>query len=301
MMLAAWLVVAASSFCNPNVLMDEMRTLAATARGRVGAAALLVEKGDLVTWNGTERFPMQSVYKLPIVMAALNLVDEGKLQLDQSVTIFKSDLPPKSIYSPIRDAHPDGGFSLSVTELARAAIADSDGGASDVLLKIIGTDEVMQYLHRLKILDMTVATSEAEMAKAVDVQYKNWATPRGAIALLAALQEGHGLSSASRRLLLEWMTESKPGAHRIKGALPEGTPVAHKTGTSGSSNGVTQATNDIGLVTLPDGTHLAIAVFVSDSRANEEAREGAIARIARAEWDCWSPKKLVSYRPTTIR
>jgi len=290
MIVTAWLLVAASSACNPNVLMDEMRTLAATARGRVGAAALHVERGDLVSWNGTERFPMQSVYKLPIVMAALNLVDEGKLQLDQSVAIFKSDLPPKTVYSPIRDAHPDGGFSLSVSELAQAAIVDSDGGASDVLLKIIGKDEVMQYLHRLKILNMTVATSEAEMARAVDVQYKNWATPKEAVALLAALQEGRGLSSASRRLVLEWMTESKPGAHRIKGSLPEGTPVAHKTGTSGSSNGVTQATNDIGLVTLPDGSHLAIAVFVSDSRASEEAREGAIARIARAAWDCWSAK-----------
>jgi beta-lactamase class A len=276
--------------CQPDALRDQMHTLAAPAQGHVGTAAMLIEKGGLVSWNGTERFPMQSVYKLPIVMAALNLVDEGKLQLDQSVAIFKSDLPPKTIYSPIRDAHPEGGFSLSVSELAQAAIVESDGGASDVLLKILGKEEVMQYLRHLKVLNMTVATSEAEMAKAVDVQYKNWATPEGAVALLAALQEGRGLSSASRRLLLEWMTASKPGAHRIKGSLPEGTPVAHKTGTSGSSNGVTHATNDIGLVTLPDGNHLAIAVFVSDSRANEEAREGVIARIARAAWDCWSAR-----------
>ena len=61
--------------------------------------------------------------------------------------------------------------------------------------------------------------------------------------------------------------------------------MAHKTGTSGSQKGVTAATNDIGLVTLPQGHHLVIAVFVSDSNANEATREGVIAVIAKAVWD----------------
>jgi beta-lactamase class A len=283
-----WLLAFAFHTCPSNTLISQMRSLAAPAEGRVGAAAMLVETGEQVSWNGKERFPMQSVYKVPIVMATLKLVDDGKLSLDQMVAIFKSDLPPKAIYSPIRDAHPNGGVSLSIAELARAAIVDSDGGASDLLLKILGKDEVMQYLRELRIADVTVATSEAEMAKADDVQYRNWATPEGAVGLLRALHEGRGLSPASQRLLLDWMTASIPGAHRIKGLLPDGTPVAHKTGSSGSSNGLARATNDIGLVTLPDGSHLAIAIFVSDSRASEEVREGVIARIARAAWDCWN-------------
>ncbi|MBZ5625526.1 MAG: hypothetical protein LAQ69_43550 [Acidobacteriia bacterium] len=36
-------------------------------------------------------------------------------------------------------------------------------------------------------------------------------------------------------------------------------------------------TNDVGLITLPDGRHLAVAVWW-------------IARISRAAWDYWSPK-----------
>jgi beta-lactamase class A len=72
--------------------------------------------------------------------------------------------------------------------------------------------------------------------------------------------------------------------------LPESAEVAHKTGTSGTVRGFTAATNDVGIVKLPDGRHLAIAVFVSDSRAPIEGREGAIARIARAAWD-WALAK----------
>jgi beta-lactamase class A len=75
---------------------------------------------------------------------------------------------------------------------------------------------------------------------------------------------------------------------RIKGRLPPGTPVSHKTGTSGTTKGVTQATNDVGLVTLPDGRHLAIAIFVSDSTAADPVRDDVIARIALAVWDQWS-------------
>lgn len=84
------------------------------------------------------------------------------------------------------------------------------------------------------------------------------------------------------------MTETRTGLKRIKGLLPERTVVAHKTGTSSTVNGVTAATNDVGLVTLPSGQHLAIAVFVSDSQATDVIREEVIAKVARAAWDEWS-------------
>jgi beta-lactamase class A len=63
--------------------------------------------------------------------------------------------------------------------------------------------------------------------------------------------------------------------------------VAHKTGSSGTRNGVTAATNDIGIITLPEGRHLAVAVFLTESRANDAARDKVIARVARAAWDTW--------------
>jgi beta-lactamase class A len=70
--------------------------------------------------------------------------------------------------------------------------------------------------------------------------------------------------------------------------LPPGTIVAHKTVSSGTTDGSTPATNDIGLVTMPGGRHLALAVFVADSRADDAAREEVIAKIARAVFDWFS-------------
>ena len=109
--------------------------------------------------------------------------------------------------------------------------------------------------------------------------------PVAAVDWLTALQKGKGLSPASRGLLLGWMTATRTFPTRLKGRLPAGTEVAHKTGSSGSRDGVSAATNDIGIITLPDGRHLAIAVFLRDSKADEEGRDAAIAKVARAAWD----------------
>jgi hypothetical protein len=79
------------------------------------------------------------------------------------------------------------------------------------------------------------------------------------------------------------MTASPSGPKRLRGLLPEGTSVAHKAGTSGYENRMAAATNDVGLVTLPDGRRLALAVLVTDAHANQTSVEHAMAAITRAE------------------
>jgi beta-lactamase class A len=267
-----------------------MEEVARETGGPVGAAAVIIEGGEAVSFNGAQRFPMQSVYKMPIAMAVLRDVDAGRMRLTRKINVRPEDLVPERLHSPLRDANPRG-VTLTLRELLRLMISESDGTASDVLLGLAGGPEkVTVYLRGLGVEGVMVATPERAMAQGDEqVQYRNWATPESMLVLLRALQEGRGLSRASRRLLLDLMLRSTPGPRRLKGLLPDGTPVAHKTGTSGTIEGITRATNDVGLVTLPDGRHMAVAVFVSDTKADADAREGVIAKIARAAWDCWTP------------
>ncbi len=264
-------------------------SLAGGANGRVGVAAMILETGDLVSTRGNDRFPMQSVYKLPIAMAVLQRIDAGKLKLSDEIHVRKSDMIP-GIHSVIRDMTPDG-TRLTARELLRDAIVESDGVASDMLLIWAPPATVTAMVHKLGVDSMTIVASERAMAADPMVQYRNWSTPLGAIQLLRALQTGKGLSTPSRVLLTGWLTETAIGEKRIKGLLPPGTAVAHKTGTDATSNGLTRATNDIGIATLPNGQHLAVAVFIKDSRASEAQREAVIARIARAAWDAAVRKK----------
>jgi beta-lactamase class A len=267
-------------------LREQVERIAGGARGRVGAAVTVVETGEpLVALNADQRFPMQSVYKLPIAMVVLRQVDNGALTLGQKVRVLKSDFISERQHSPIRDKNPLGS-ELSVRELLRFAVSESDGTASDVLMRLVGGPElVTKDLRSLGVDGVMVVNTEKELGEDQSLQYQNWARPESVIVLLRALHEGRGLSADSRALLLRLMAESTPGARRIKGRLPAGTVVAHKTGTSGTEKGMTAATNDVGLVTLPDGRHLAVAVFVSDSPADVAVRESVIAQIARASWD----------------
>jgi beta-lactamase class A len=271
-------------------LRDQLAQIASEARGRVGVAAMVLETGDTVSLNPRDHFPMQSVYKLPIGMAVMKQVDDGKVRLDQRVQVTKDDYVGKGSYNPVRDRYPDGA-ELTVNELMEWMLLASDGSASDVLMKLAGgPDAVNAHLKELKITGIVVLDAEKEMAQDHSLQYRNWATPQAGVALLRALYEKRGLSDASQSLLMKLMSESNTGPKRLKGLLPAGTVVAHKTGSSWTENGITAATNDIGIVTLLNGKHLAIAVFVSDSPADQATREGVIAKVARAVWDKFAAK-----------
>jgi beta-lactamase class A len=283
--------------CDANQLRARLEEIAKETGGPVGAAAVVIEGGEAVSFNGAQRFPMQSVYKMPIGMAVLRAVDEGRLKLTQQVDVRPEDLVPERLHSPLRDNNPRG-VVLPLRELLRLMISESDGTASDVLLGMAGGPEkVTEYVRGLGVEGVMIATTERAMAQGDEqVQYRNWATPESMLALLRALEEGRGLSRASRSVLLDFMLKSTPGPRRLKGMLPAGTPVAHKTGTSNTVEGITRATNDVGVVTLPDGRHMAVAVFVSDTKADADVREGVIAKIARAAWDCWASQRRVRRR-----
>jgi beta-lactamase class A len=285
MMIHTFIACAAAAALSLSGLKTEFEKIAKDAKGRVGVAVMLLESRESADLRGDEHFPMHSVYKLPIAMAVLQRVDKGELKLDQMLRVEKSDFVRQGMYSPVRDKYPEGA-QLTTAELLHHTVSESDGTTSDVLLNLGGGPRgVKAFLDEIKVSGINVVNSEKEIGRDWQTQYANWATPKGAVELLAALQRRRGLSPESQALLLKLATESVPGAKRLKGQLPAGTVVAHKTGTGGTRDGITSATNDIGIITLPEDRHLAVAVFVSDSAADDATRESVIARIAKAAWD----------------
>jgi beta-lactamase class A len=126
--------------------------------------------------------------------------------------------------------------------------------------------------------------NENALHHATSVQYRNWFEPAGAVALLRMIDEHSPLNADHTAFLREIMT-APPEKTRIGAKLPSGTNVAHKSGTSDVDNGLAHATNDIGLITLPDGRKLAVAVFVTDSHADEATRLRVIGEIGKAAYD----------------
>ncbi len=296
-------------------LEREIARLAKAAGGVVGVSATHLETSRRVSLNGSERFPMASTFKVPIAVQLLTRVDKGELRLDQMIQFKTSDLHPGS--GTLTDLLNQPGLALSVRNLIELMLLISDNSATDVCLRLAGGAEaVTARMRELGINGIDVNRSTAQLiadwigilrvppenewsptlfrtlservkpeerkaaAAKFDADPRDTATPEAMTALLERIYRRDLLKPESTELLLDIMRRCRTGEARLKGILPMGTEVAHKTGTIGGT------TNDVGIVTLPDDAgHVAIAVFVKSSEKELSARERTIAEIARSVYD----------------
>jgi beta-lactamase class A len=317
-------------------MATRLAQIAPEAGGVLGVGVAHVESGQRVFLRGDERFPMASVGKVPIAIAFLGQVDAGRVSLDQTVSYGQADLRPGLARSAINDRARGGSATATPRELVSAMMIESDNTANDLVLRLTGgPGTVMARLRAARVDGVDVSRSEGQMAldywgvvtappvsdwtlgmfgrlraqvppaqrgaaaERFVADPRDTSTPAGMTTLLARLQEGELLKPASTTLLLDLMTRATTGPARIKGLLPPGTAVAHKTGTGGDTAGINCCTNDVGIITLPDGSHLAVAVLVRSSPRDLATRERAIARIGRAAYDHWTASAR-SARPVRL-
>ena len=269
-----------------NTLRTKIEELAKPANGTVGISIENLETGDTLSLNGHEHAVMQSVFKFPIALTILNQFDKGTLSLEEKLHVSKEVLSDTLTWSPLRDKLSVRDTDISINELLHFMVSHSDNIACDILLeKLNGPKTVNDYMHSLGINGIAIVVNEKQMHSGWDVQYQNWCQPIEMNHLLEIFYKGKVLSSSSTDYLVKIMDETTTCPKRLKGLLPEGAVVARKSGTSWTKDGVTAATNDVGVISLPNGTHLIVSAFVTDAKASDTTRDAVIARIARAAYD----------------
>jgi beta-lactamase class A len=279
--------------------------------GRIGVAAQKIGSGVSVTVNGDETFVMASTYKVAIAVTLLDLVDKGQLKLTDLI-----DLPPEMMVAgnnAIAESYIHPGIKLSVANLIEVMITESDNTATDVSLKLAGGPQaVTKKLRSIGITEQRVdrycseilrdfyglqdKASPSVVAEAIakdptllvqmtkpniefEKDLRDQSTPKAMLELLLAIDSGKVLSEKSRAFLLATMSRTYTGKDRLRGLLPKGTPVAHKTGTIGG------VANDVGFITLPDGRRFAIVVYTKSSTTPVADQDRAIAEISRTLYD----------------
>jgi len=279
--------------------------------GRIGVAAQEIGSKEMITVNGDETFVMASTYKVAIATTLLNRVDKGEVQLTDLIDITQEMMVAGDNAIAQNFVHP--GIKLSVANLIEPMITESDNTATDICLKLAGGPEAVTKMMRsigitelrvdryvTEILrdfyglpdkayasvlaealanDPTLAAKQPDRNLDFEMDPRDHSTPNAMLELLLAIDSGEVLSEKSREFLLATMSRTRTGAGRLKGLLPKGTPVAHKTGTIGG------VANDVGFITLPDGRRFAIAVFTKSSTTPEASRDRAIAEVSRSLYD----------------
>ena len=281
--------ISAFTFAQKQNLKKEILDITKNKNATVAVSITSFEDQFNLNINGDKKLPMLSVFKFHIALAVLNLVDEGKLSLNQNIFIKKSELLEKT-WSPIREKYPEGNIEMPLSELIKYTVAQSDNNGCDILLRLIGgTETVQKFINGKGIQNFEIINNEEDMT--YQSMYKNFTTTNSANDLLQKFYKGEVLSKNSTDFLMKIMIETTTGTNKIVAQLPKETQVAHKTGSSGKNDkGLTIAENDIAIITLPNGKHYAISIFVSDSMESAETNNKMIADISKIVFDYFSKK-----------
>lgn len=273
-------------------LRREIETIFSTKKAKVGVSIMGDNGMDTLSINGDKHFPMQSLFKFHIALTVLTQIQQGKFSLEQIIKIDKNQMLP-GLYSPIREKYPKGA-SLKIAEILEYTVSLSDNVGCDVLLRLIGGPQVVEnFITERGFKDFSVKINEEVMQSNWDLQFKNWTTPKTSTQILAFFYDNDKkkLSDEHHDFIWAIMKKTETGKNRLKGQLPKGTVVAHKTGWSGTNKeGITAAVNDIGIIFLPNGRYYYISVFITDSKEDTAASEKIIADISKVVYDYFSKR-----------
>lgn len=281
-----FLLISSLAAAQKSALEQKINSITEDKKATVGISVLGFENNFRLSKNGDKPLPTLSVFKFHIACAVLDLVDQGKLSLEQKLFFKKKDML-ENTWSPIREKYPEASVSLSLGEVLDYTVALSDNNGCDLLLKLIGgTQTVQKFMDSKGVKGFQIKRNEDDMHKNWKTQYDNFSTANSAVQVLKKFYDGKLLSKKSTDYLMQIMLGTKTGTNKIVEQLPKNTPVAHKTGASGKyDNGLTVAENDMGIVTLPDGKHYAIAIFVNNSIETDEVNCRIVSDISKAVWD----------------
>jgi beta-lactamase class A len=297
-----------------DTITPELEQLAERARpGTLGVLMLDLATNQARGINIDKPLPMQSLFKLPLGIYVLALADQGKLSLDEKVSLTKEQLSVP--HSPIAEKFGEKQ-DYTIEELVRAAVAQSDNTAADVLMKRVGGPQALtRFFQERGVTDFRVDRYEYELQpqsvglpkftgqwiggeawtearKQVPLESQKAAmtlyladprdrmSPRAGVQILALLDRGKLLSPDSTKKMMEILLGTTTGTDRLKAGVPKG-EVYHKTGTGADVENRNSATSDMGIIQLAGGRRIAVAAILSGSELPPEGRARIIAEIGR--------------------
>ena len=286
--------------------------------GRIGVHVRHLDTGVEAGIDADSPYPMASTYKVPILVEMMARVESGDWTLDMPIELTPAD---QHIGSGLLQDLWAPGLTLSLRNVATMMIILSDNSATDMLLDRVGAGNVTARMRAVGLDTIRVDRTTLELildyvgvpyagleeaslqeiqaairradrddddtAAAAEAFYrmpKDVASARDMNDLLTSIARGEALEPESCEVIVEILRRTQTGENRLRGLLPPGTEVAHKTGTIG------RVVNDVGIVTLPEGRgRFAISVFTLADPGVESARnERAIADLARTSFELFA-------------
>lgn len=234
----------------------------ASFSGSASVAVLDPLRGGGYEHDVTRIVPAASLYKLAVMVEVYRQANAGQLALDGStVTIGEDDLVDGGTLT-------DDGTTLSVRDALERMITVSDNACARALLRTVDTHNVNTTALAVGLTDTRINTTLPVEERDADF---NTTSARDMERLFSGLVNGTILDAPSSTAMLAVLGRQQVN-DRIPSGLPDGTPVAHKTG---NLDGIA---HDVGVVITPFGPRVVV-VLTQDyaDYADVIALAGAVA------------------------
>jgi len=271
----------------PQRRFDAAQRIQALETGHARLGVCLLDTATLEQSGNRmeEHFATCSTFKLAMIGACLREIDAGRMNPAEVLPYTKADLLE---WSPVTGENLDKG-GMTIAALAQAAQELSDGTAANLLVRRLGGPAAVTAKFR-EMGDTVTRLDRYEpmLGMVLSADLRDTTSPQAMAHLVRRLTIGELLSPASRKLLLQWMVDTKTGVRRIRAGLPAGWRVGNKTGT-GRDIGITNKCNDVAIIYPPGRAPIIAAVyydsgeFTDQVEARHEAVVAEVGRIA-ADW-----------------
>ena len=254
-------------------LRDEIMEMVRGFSGSVGIAVRHLGTGDEVFINERARFYAASTIKVGILIEAFRQAEAGLIDFQRKVPLRNEDKVGGA--GVLRELHE--GLELTIYDLAVLMTVISDNTASNMLIDILGFDNINRTLHEMGALH-----SVLEKKFMVEVPGKsNVTTPLDMLEIFSRIAMGKAISQRASEEIREVLLRQQYN-EKIPLFLPRGTPVAHKTG-SFPKGGLPAVSHDAGIVYAPGGPYI-FCMFTGDL---EDERDGdaLIAKVSKVVYD----------------
>jgi len=236
--------------------------------------ACIMRDGSIVGINENERFAMHSVMKFPQALYVADYLSRKGLTLDDTIVVEKADLMQDTWSPMLKQIEGKGTFSYA--QLLELSLGQSDNNASELLFKFCGRPKAVEkYMRKLGLRDIHIRMTEEQIHKNPAKAIENSSTPAEMVRLFECFCH-HKDDNQYLTFIWNVMADCSTGLKRISAAIPADARIVHKTGTGFPSPEGVQDMNDAGIILMPDGSHVIIAVFTTHSSS-----EAVIANIAR--------------------
>ena len=258
-------------------LRRKIDTILAGYAGRWGIVILNHSNGEKLEINPEMVFPSASMIKVPIMYEVMRQAAAKIITLDQALIVkdtFRVDGA-----GILKELRPD--IPMTIRELVTLMIILSDNTATNMLINLVGINSINKTMTDLG-LKATVLRRYMMDFDAALAGNENDTSAADLAFLFAAIHDSSELPSDYSTLMIDILKRQQV-QDKLPFYLPEGTPIAHKTGT------LPGVEHDGGILFLPNGPYI-ICILTADLTVNFQGIQ-LVSIIGKVIYEHFNPSE----------